>query len=300
MTVTVVTNKGSAAVSTPFQYDALFAADGDGGGAFGSAGDLYMIDPFAQRWLDLGPLVDNAMNAYGISGLAFGADGTLYGVTTGDSPADSGSGTQLVTIDPVTATVTAKGSTIDGNDIGYEISDIKVYNNTLYGWSFQQSGGNPLGPGTFYIQGLVTIDKTNGVPTPLTTPYAAQYYDSAGYNVVTGGIAIDGAANMTLAAAGAAGEWDAVDYTTGEVDATATVLDFPYGAPINSMTISAATSTPRSTAARMARCSASRPMASRSRWSIRRPIRSSPRSSNSRPRSARNRRSTASRSRRRR
>src|SRR5205823_14662245 len=67
--VTVQTNIGSA--TTAFHYDALFAADGDGGNSFGQPGDLYIIDPFNLLWGDLGPLADTGNGTYGVTGLAF-------------------------------------------------------------------------------------------------------------------------------------------------------------------------------------------------------------------------------------
>ena len=228
--VTVTTNIGMA--TTAFHYDALFAADGDGGAAFGQAGDLYIIDPYAALWFDLGAIVDSAGTGYGITGLAFAGDGTLYGATTGTSPGDSAGKSQLVTIAPVTAngpTVTVVGNLVDATGKDYYVTDIKMSGTTLYGWGIQF--------GTATKASLVTIDTTNGKVTKVGTQLAASFSWNAGLAIDAGGVVA-----VTPAGAGSdsdttfpgTGELDSVDTTSGALSNMAS-LNYPIGAPVNAM-----------------------------------------------------------------
>jgi len=225
--VTVTTNNGSATI--PFHYDALIAADGDGGGQAGAYGDLYVIDPYAQVFFDLGVMNDGT-NGYGMSGIAFASDGTLYGVTTGDSPADLDGFSQLVTIDLGTATVTPIGDAVAGNGDGYWVTDIKVSGTTIYGWAYDVTNN--------FRQSIVTIDTTTGAVTA-HGPAAQSYY-------VDGGIAFDGTGTLYVAANGASadpddpaelaatGELDTANTTSGALTMSAT-LDYGIGAPVNAL-----------------------------------------------------------------
>ena len=80
--VRVTTNLGTATIA--FHYDAIFAADGDGGGNVGFGGELWVIDPFTTTAFDFGPILDANGTDYPISGLTFDTTGKLWGVTTGD------------------------------------------------------------------------------------------------------------------------------------------------------------------------------------------------------------------------
>ena len=234
VTVTITTNLGSATLS--FNYEMLFAADGDGGGSFGAGGDLYVIDPFAQLSLDLGQPADAGNNAYAFSGLDFDATGTLYAVTTGDSPADAAADlaangvSQLALIDLSTGNVTVKGPAFDAAQTPYFITDIKFTGGALYGIGYWNDG-------TDFERTLVTISTVDGSVTPV----GASTID----NTVTGGLAVDGAGNLVAAVSGAGsdgnssfpttGEYDTVSTTDGTLTSTAT-LDWPIGAPIEAMT----------------------------------------------------------------
>ncbi len=229
--VTVTTNLGSA--TTPFVYDAIFAADGDGGGSIGAGGDVYIIDPLAELSFDLGPLLeDDGMTGYGIAGLAFAADGTLFAVTTGDSPADDPEDfvSQLVTISLVDGSVTVIGNTVHGAT-DYVVSGLSFSGTTLYGWAQTND---------FAKESLVTIDQGTGALTLAGTALTDAF--------PWGALAVDGGGNVFVAANGAAaddaigtsGEFDSVDTGTGALTSAAT-LDLtddqgnPLGAPIESM-----------------------------------------------------------------
>ncbi len=225
--VTVTTNLGSA--STPFVYDAIFAADGDGGGSFGAGGDLYVIDPLAELSLDLGPLLeDDGMTGYGIAGLAFAADGTLFAVTTGTSPADDPETgvSQLVTISLVDGSVTVLGNTKHGAT-NYVVSGLSFSGTTLYGWAQTT---------TLTKQSLVTIDQGSGALTLAGTAQTDAF--------PWGALAVDGGGNVFVAANGAGADTDSVFTTTGALDSVDTgtgaltsvaTLDWPIGAPVESM-----------------------------------------------------------------
>ncbi|MGE5180722.1 MAG: hypothetical protein ACM31C_01605 [Acidobacteriota bacterium] len=232
-TVTVVTNLGQA--MTSFTYDALFAADGDGGGAVGQLGDLYIIDPFAQLYYDMGVMNDGT-SGYGMNGIAFAANGTLYGVTTGDSPGDATLTAQLVTIAPIGNAsgplVTPLGDLVDAGGNPWMVTDIKFVNGTLFGWGTQIGATANQNPGQ-----LVSIDTTTGAVTPIGTATMVDDYD-----VFDGGLAFDG---TTLFAAGfgaypdttvgTTGVYNSVDMTTGALTPTAAPLDWGIGARVNAM-----------------------------------------------------------------
>ena len=226
VTVTVTTNLGSATI--PFHYDMVFAADGDGGGSFGQGGDLYVIDPFAQLSFDLGALTDGT-NGYGLGGMDFDATGTLYAVTTGDSPADLSGVSQLLLVDLSTGSVTSRGYTIDAT-YDYVVTDIKFAGGTLYGWAYFNDGNATQ-------RTLVSISTTDGSVTAIGTP---SQEDS-----LTGGLAVDSTGALIAAVNGAAADAQATYPMTGEVDTVNTAdgtltaaasLSWPVAAPIEAMT----------------------------------------------------------------
>jgi hypothetical protein len=239
--VSVITNIGTA--TTPFHYDAIFAADGDGGGQFGGpggfGGDVYMIDPFTGKFLDLGSLADGSGNGYGIDGMTFDATGeNLWAETTGDSPADIAANPTgdfvsiLLSVDITTGATTAFGNATDGTD-NYVITDVKMYNGKLYGWAYDQDA---------LTQGLVTIDTTSNAITPVGTLAA----ESQTEQFFVGGLApADSTGSFMLAANGAGsdandgatGELDGVDATAGAITANAAALDWFTGSPINAMEV---------------------------------------------------------------
>jgi len=232
--VSVSTNIGTA--TTPFHYDGIFAADGDGGGQanFGFGGELWVIDPFTEQAFDFGPLLDSTGEIdYAISGLAFDASGKLWGVTTGNNPdSDTDGVSQLVAIDPETpdqSTVTVVGDLTDGTD-GYVVTDIKISNGVMYGWAYDVSGETET-------QSLVSIDMASGAVTVLGTPVNATFF--------TGGFSIDDMGTTLVAANSATadsdpqiqttGELDTADLTTGALTDTGTPLDWAFPSGVESM-----------------------------------------------------------------
>ncbi len=236
--VTLTTNVGMA--STAFSYLGVFAADGDGGDNLdlgASGGDMYLIDPFAALWFDLGPMFDTDLNLWGMAGIAFDSTGKLWGVSTGDSEGDVDTGTQLVNLSFVDGgvSVTAVGALVDANNTVYNVTDIKFKGATLYGWAVTFDLGSPA------TGQLVTIDTTTGLVTPLGTAIAvpvsgALVVDDTG----TIFVAPQGAsADDNIGATGATGEYDSADPTTGALTSVATldntIFGTPVGAPINAM-----------------------------------------------------------------
>ncbi len=194
-TVTVTTDKGS--VTTSFEYLAIYAADGRGL----DNGFLYLIDPTNGFWGVIDILTDatDANTTYGLTGLAFDGNGTLFGTTAAGLTKTS----QLVTVDPQTAKVTVIGTLTDGNN-EHHIADIKFDGATLYG----HSG----------IAGLVTIDPTTAAVTPVATNGFA----------FGGGMVFDDNNNLLAANLNVnAGTMDlnSVDTTTG-AETTIAALDY--------------------------------------------------------------------------
>lgn len=227
VTVTVTTNLGSATI--PFQYEMIFAADGDGGGQVSAGGELWVIDPFNGMALDFGQIQDANQNAFGFTGMDFAANGTLFAETTGDSPADA-SVSQLLAIDLAAQTVTIIGDAVDAADNDYYLSDIKFVGTTLYGW------GYTLGA-TDIVRTLVSINTTTGAITPIGSATVDETF--------MGGLAVDGNGALLGAADGAGADADSVYPMTGAINtintangnhSQAAILDWPVGSPINAMT----------------------------------------------------------------
>lgn len=154
VTVTITNDRGSA--SMDFAYTGLLASQGRND----PAGELYLVDPrggarpFAKLTRDPGggaPLV-----TYGISSLAFGPDGTLYGTEVGSSVNNA---SQLLRIDPETGAVTEIGTLVSSATTAHNnITDLAFDGTTLYGWS--EAGDN-----------VVTIDTATALVTvPSDTP----------------------------------------------------------------------------------------------------------------------------------
>jgi hypothetical protein len=222
--VEVKTNLGMA--TTPFHYDGLFAADGRNGGG-GPTGHLYLIDPYASLYYDLGPLQDTDMTGYGITGLAFDAAGTLYGLTTRDPR-------HLVTIDPITATVTIVGDTVDAAAHPCFLGDLKFSGTTLYGYgACLTDDTDPQNP--VYAISLMTVDPATGVVTQV---------GSTDIGDGGGGMAFDANGNLFVSTDysaaspnfpdGTTGHLWSIDTTTGAATAAGT-LDYPIAVSINSM-----------------------------------------------------------------
>jgi len=228
VTVTVVTDKGQA--TTGFHYDALFAVDGDPQ-ITGASGDLYIIDPLAKLWFDLGTPADGTGNGFSYDAIAFDGTGALWATTTGFSEGDLDGVPQLVTIDLSTGVVTPVGELTDaGVTDGFYVSDMKWSGTTLYGWGYDYTAGT---------DSLVTIDSTTGVVTPLGTP-TTSVFPFAGLAVDGGGVlwAAPGGASPdsfgTTPAFTASGLLTNVSTTDG-TQTTVQTLDYGIGAPIDSL-----------------------------------------------------------------
>ena len=240
--VSVITNLGMA--TTPFHYNAIFAADGDGGAQFGGptfGGNVYLIDPTLGFSFDLGALQDTNGNGYGIDGMTFDTTGeNMFAVTTGDSPADlaaAGSDatsipSTLISFDVTNGTVTVLGPVVDATTgANYIVTDIKLSNGTLYGWAADF---------TNQLQGLVAIDTATGKATILGGALA-DFNENQPFT--TAGLAFDATNTLNVAAngagsddlVGATGELDTANLTTGALTASATTLDWFVGSPINAM-----------------------------------------------------------------
>ncbi|HEY1556707.1 MAG TPA: IPT/TIG domain-containing protein [Kofleriaceae bacterium] len=198
VTVTVTTSLGTA--TTPFYYDVLFAADG------GSvAGNLYVVDPTNSLFVLIGPLLDTDTAAYGLTGLAFGPDGTLYGATTKTTETR-----ELVTVDPLTALVTVIGplQETDGGTT-HTASDLAFSGATLYGWdgdSFE----------------LLQIDPATGTVTVI------------GGDDEYGGLAVSSSGTMYHVQTGGTSDLDTIDPATGDATTVGT-LDYPTNAIVDSL-----------------------------------------------------------------
>lgn len=130
----------------PAKADVLYGATGSGG----IGGHLLRLDPATGGVLtDVGPLVDAAGNAYGLTGLAFQPNtGILFGSTSNLSPTGVA---HLVTVNPATALVTDIGSFGPGSTM----SDITFdpTTGTLFAW--RAASGH----------GLYTVNPATGLAT---------------------------------------------------------------------------------------------------------------------------------------
>ena len=227
MQVTVTTNVGMA--TTPFNYDAMYAADGSGGGS-----QLWIVDPYASLFFALGTVTDavDGFTTYSLDSIAFDATGTLYGVTAPD--ATLGTHAQLVTLTVLPDALgsiyaTVIGKLFDAQNHVYTASSIKMVNGTLYAWA-TRSGGT-----TIPKYGLVSIDTTTGLVTPIGTTtfrYSGALAVDSTTNTVY--VAPDGAGADTNVTPNTSGELDTLDMTTGAVTNMAT-LDYA-GVPVTAMT----------------------------------------------------------------
>jgi hypothetical protein len=232
VTVTVVTDKGMA--TTPFHYDALFAVDGDPTQT-GAGSSLYVIDPFAALWMDFGPPNDGT-NTFSFDSLAFDSTGVLWATTTGFSSGDAAIDgiPQLVTIDLKTGLVADVGDLVNtAGTNGFYISDAKFSGTTLYGWGYNYSAGT---------DSLVSINTATGVVTPIGTPVTTTYpfagiaVDSTGtvWAANGGAMAGDTALAGLATPVTSTGALATINTTTGVATSVQT-LDYPVGAPIDSM-----------------------------------------------------------------
>ena len=181
-------------------------------GATGSAslgGELFILNQRTGAVIkDVGPLVDDLGNHYGITGLAFSSNEVLYGSTTSLSFAPG----SLVRIDPTSAKVTLIGPFVAPS--------------TMADLTFDPSTEKLFGASSFGAD-LYTINETSG---------AATLVGPSGF-VLTKGSALAANAEGTIygAPAGADGKLIIYDKTTG----TTTTVAFLSGAPFPTGSIGA-------------------------------------------------------------
>ncbi len=153
LVVTPVTfGTGKNAVTVDYRYTGLFAADGKGG----RDGNLYLVDPRDASLITVGAM------GLGVTGLAFAADGTLFGVQSSNY-AVTRPASDLVTVDPVTGAATSIGPLTDSVDNMLNHSsmpDITFKDGVLYGWTEDSDDPAIIDTGT----GVVTVvgDSVNG------------------------------------------------------------------------------------------------------------------------------------------
>jgi len=155
-------------------------------GSNGVNGTLYTMNPATGVTTPVGPLVDAAGLAYGLTGMAFSpTTGVLYGSTANLSPNSPGF---LVTINPATAQVTVIGDIFPG--AGGSAADISFGpTGTLYGW---QSNGQHtlLNINTATGQGAA-IGVGEGVGVFGGGGLAVRWTDGAGFCTPDGNTAVN-------------------------------------------------------------------------------------------------------------
>jgi len=139
----------------------------------GGPGELWIINPTNGAAVqDVGPLNDTNGVNYAVTGLAFNPlTGALYGSTGGRT------GTELLTIDPGTATVTVIGS-YDYNAAG---------NATMSDIAFDQSG-HLFGIGSVGGPTLYSIDLSSGLATAIGVSGLPPATSGGGLAISPGGI----------------------------------------------------------------------------------------------------------------
>ena len=173
------------------------------------AGNLYTINLANGTATLVGAIRLPGGKSLGVTGLAaHPSDGTLYGITSEQSPHSPRS---LVTIDPATGAATLVGELgAIGSDIAFDAKG------TLYMWL----------PGTTQ---LGTVNTSSGAVTPLGKP------GPAGSPT---GIAIDTQGMIFVTAKGAGGTLDNVDLATGALQIGPPLTGAPFSTQINSMSFS--------------------------------------------------------------
>jgi hypothetical protein len=201
--ITVTTSKGTA--TSPFQYDALIAADGEDY----SGGNGYLVDPTNGRWVDLGSLtsvVAGTPAGLNITALAFAPDGTLYAASRSD----------LYTLDLSTGVGTLVGTfhALDSSAT-FVVGDMKFLGTTLYAMNI--SSGS-----------LITINTADAEVTIVGLGLD-------GFTRGTG-LAIDANGTILVSYNNANGPLASVDKTNGDLTTVATldgtsahIAAFAYG-----------------------------------------------------------------------
>lgn len=174
------------------------------------AGNLYMFDLSTRVFSLVGPLRAAGV-PIGVTGLAdHPSTGELFGITAESSPNFPNS---LISIDPSSGEARVIGRLrAIGSDIAFDPKG------NLHVWLRETSQ-------------LARVDLSTGQATPLGEPGAAGQ---------TGGLGIDAAGRVYVAASGATGTLDMIDATSGAISKGPALRGAPYPAGINSLTVSPA------------------------------------------------------------
>jgi hypothetical protein len=190
-------------------YAASVRSGGVARGDVPIAGNLYTINLASGTASLVGAIRLPGSKPIGVTGMAVHpSDGTLYGITSEQSP---NSPRSLVTIDPATGAATIVGELGSvGSDIAFDA------NGTLYMWL----------PATSQ---LGTVNTSSGAVSPLGKPGPAGS---------PAGIAIDGQGMVFVTAKGAGGTLDNVELATGALQIGPPLTGAPFSTQINSMSFS--------------------------------------------------------------
>jgi len=167
-------------------------------------GNLYTVDPATGFATLVGALRDTDLAGYAVTGIAFGADGVLYGSTSANSPTAPGS---LVTIDPTSGFITVVGAFgITGTmaDLTFDSA-----NNTLYGGSSSNTN-------------LYSINLTTGGATLVGV-------SGTGVTPIGVGLAADAAGTIYGTPGSATGKLFTYSTSNGAATAGPTLVGAPFG-----------------------------------------------------------------------
>jgi hypothetical protein len=172
----------------------------------GTSGDLFNINPSTGAPSLIGPLIDNGLNPYAVTGLAFDTvNGILYGSTSNQSATGVSS---LVMVNPNSGQVTFIGSFGVTNETMADIT-FDVVTATLYGTGSKD--GN-----------LYRINLTTGAATAV---------GSSGLGTTRGnGVAANSAGQVFGAPQGASGALVQFNKITGAATGVATLSGAPFPA----------------------------------------------------------------------
>ena len=172
-------------------------------------GNLYRVDPDADRFALVGALRVDASTPIAVTGLSnHPVTGALYGVTSELSPNHARS---LVTIDPKTAEATVVGPLgAIGSDLVFDS------HGNLYAW-LRETGQ------------LALIDIATGEARPIGPARKA---------TEIGGLGVDSRDRLFVASTGPTGTLDAIDAGTGAITTGPRLHGAPYPGGINSLTMS--------------------------------------------------------------
>ena len=174
-----------------------------------TGGTLYSVELPAESAKLVAPILLDGREPLRVPGIAVHPSrGTLYGITSDDSPAHPRS---LVTIDPATAHATLVGPLgLAGIDIAFDPAG------TLFVWLRETSQ-------------LGTVDLATGRASALGKPGPASE---------PGGLTIDAQGRIYVIGSAGSASIDQVDPATGAITRGAALRDAPYAAGMNSIRMS--------------------------------------------------------------